>query len=62
MGTHYAGNTREQVALDLFIKFARAHNAVFSKAKKAIKEHGLTEPQFFHYGTVAFFSVPKNNT
>lgn len=46
MGTHYIGTTREQLALDAFIKLSRATETVHSHLAPHLADHALTTGQF----------------
>ncbi len=46
MGTHYQGTPDEIRALDVYIKLARAADAVTQRINRHLKEDGLTVSQF----------------
>jgi MarR family transcriptional regulator, 2-MHQ and catechol-resistance regulon repressor len=46
MPTHYPGTPRERLALDTYIKLARAGAAVDARVNRPLAEHGLTVSQF----------------
>jgi len=61
MGTHYKGNKEEELALDTWIKLARASNTVFNKIKPSMTEYGLSTSQFSVLETLLHLgSMPQN--
>jgi MarR family 2-MHQ and catechol resistance regulon transcriptional repressor len=46
MGTHYIGNSKEIIALNTWIKLARATDSVFKSIKPSMTTNGLTHTQF----------------
>lgn len=46
MGTYYKGKKEDKLALDTWIKLARASNSVFNKIKPSMTKYGLSTTQF----------------
>lgn len=46
MGTHYKGSDKEVLALNTWIKLARASDTVFKSIKPSMTSNGLTHTQF----------------
>lgn len=45
MGTHYNGQPDEVIALDAYIKLARATDTLYHRFARALKSHGLSTSQ-----------------
>ena len=61
MGTHYKGKKEEKIALDTWIKLARANNTVFNLIKPSMTKFGLTTSQFAVLETIFYIGpLPQN--